>query len=71
MTRGSDHRPTRRLTVSAQYGDEYVVEIGAHFINVRPKGSRRGGPAEVSVTPGSLYLILFDAKRAKAKRRAR
>lgn len=63
MTRGSNIRPTRRVMVSAQYGDEYVVEIGLEFLNVRPKRSRRGGSAEHSITPGKLYLWLVDAAR--------
>lgn len=73
MTRGSNERPTKRLLAS-RFGDEYVVELRSDLILMRPKGSRRGGRAEVSVTPGAIYQralqVRIDAEKA-AKKRAR
>jgi hypothetical protein len=72
VTRGNDLRPTRRL-LSSRYGD-YVVELRATLILIRPKGSRRGGRAEVAIPVGAAYqraLLsqMADAKRAKRKGR--
>jgi len=63
MTRATE-RPLARLLKGYQ-GSEYVVELTEQFITVRPKGSRRGGPAEKRITPSSLHdlLILRDARR--------
>lgn len=78
MTRGTDERPTRRLLISERYGDAYVVELRASLILLRPKGSRRGGRAEVAVTPGAIYtramIARVDAERrekAKARKQGR
>ncbi len=70
MTRASDVRPTRRLLTSDRYRDEYVVELRASLILMRPKGSRRGGPAEVAVYPGAIYTRAMIA-RVDAERRAK
>jgi hypothetical protein len=72
MTRASDTRPTRRLLAGA-FGD-YVVELTGRTIVVRPKGTRRGGPAEVVTTPGKLHVRLVAervAEQLAAKRKAR
>lgn len=73
MTRASETRPTVRQLESV-LGDTYVVELRRTTITVRPKGSRKGGRSEVSITPGALYLRLMqarvDAEKA-SKRRAR
>lgn len=80
MTRASNDRPTRRV-MSSRVGlskfertDEYVVELRAETMSIRPKGCRRNGPAEVVVTPGAIYLralqVRIETERAE-KRRAR
>jgi hypothetical protein len=61
MTRSRDERPTRRL-MSNRYGDEYVIELRADTIAIRPKRSRRGGLAEVVVLPGLVYLAAVRKK---------
>lgn len=72
MTRATNERPTRRLMESG--GDEYVVELIAGVIIIRPKGSRRNGPAAIYVTPGQVYVralqVRVDKERAE-KRKAR
>lgn len=71
MTRGSDIKPLRRLLAS-RYGDEYVIELLASVIIIRPKGSRRGGPAEVAFMPGAIYTrALLDRAPRRRRRRAR
>jgi hypothetical protein len=73
MTRATDSRPTRRVLITID-GVELVVELRRRSITVRPLGSRRGGPAEVELTPGSIYLrALMDRidqeRREKMARR--
>lgn len=70
MTRASDERPTRRVILS-QFGDEYVVELRREVIVLRPKGSRRGGPAEVQLSPGKLYIHAVANKLEAGKTRRR
>lgn len=70
MTKASDARPTRRL-LSARDG-EYAVELRSTLILIRPKGTRRGGRAEVAIPVGAAYLRAMiaqveDARRAKRK----
>ncbi len=69
MTRANETSPTRRLVVDG-FGAELVVELYARRLVLRPKGCKRGGPAEVDVTPGQLYQRLLVA-RAEEKRRAK
>lgn len=66
MTPASDSSPTRRI-VSGYQGALYVVELRAGEIVVRPKGSKRGGPAEVSITPSALHDRLLLAKPTAAR----
>lgn len=74
MTRAKDEAPTRRLMTSLD-GEDYVIELAARYLRLRPKGTRRGGPAEVSVTPGQLYVRLMvvraDERRRERKRKRR
>lgn len=77
MTPGSDLRPVRRL-VRGRLGDAFVVEVRERTVVIRPKGSRRGGKAEVTLLPGLLYLQAMRAKleaekaaRKKARRAGR
>jgi hypothetical protein len=60
MTRATE-KPLARLLVGYQ-GAEYAVELTKGFITIRPKGAKRGGPAEKRITPSSLHdlLILRD-----------
>lgn len=66
MTKASETKPTTRACVG-KYGDPYVVEVRATTITIRPKGTRRGGPAEVEVAIGALHQRLLVA-RSKARR---
>lgn len=73
MTKANDVRPTRREVLS-KYDGVIVAEITARTLKLRPKGCRRGGPAEITVTWGSIFnRALADqaAERAKQKRRGR
>jgi hypothetical protein len=73
MTKGSNERPTRRLLTS-RYGD-YVVELRADLMLIRPKGARRGGKSEVAALPGVVYqralLQRVDAERRERKKSRR
>lgn len=72
MTRASDLRPTVRVLLGGR-GTELVYEIRAGRITIRPLGCRRGGPAEVEVTPLSIYeqALIVRANRKRAERLAR
>jgi hypothetical protein len=61
-------QPLRRLVETMD--SEMVVELTDRLCTLRPKGTRRGGPAEVEITWGALYLRLMAA-RAEEKRRAK
>lgn len=77
MTRGSDVRPVRRILDAPQAlrwgkATEYVVELRATLILIRPKGTRIGGKAEVAIPVGVAYQRAIiaqveDARRAKRK----
>ncbi len=79
MHKATETKPTRRAMVAATpWGDdEYTVEIGDRTITVRQKGGRKGGPTEVRVGIGKLYVGAMRekveqeraAKRAAAKAR--
>lgn len=72
MTKGSNTRPTRRLLEAPKHNRPFVVELMAEVIIIRPKGSRRGGPAEVVIMPGAAYVrALMTATKARRKGRAR
>ena len=65
MTRATD-KPLRRVVRDAQ-GREYVAELRADTVSLRPLRSRRGGPADVVMGWGALYLRgLLRAQRAAA-----
>jgi hypothetical protein len=66
VTYASDESPTRRVVLGYQ-GAEYVVELRKGLILVRPKGSRRGGSAEVAITPSALHDRLL-ARRVEEER---
>jgi hypothetical protein len=67
MTKASDDKPVRRVTTPNRYGEVFVVELYNSRIVVRPKGARRGGPAEVEMSPSLFYQRLM-APRAKKGR---
>lgn len=72
MTRGSDLTPTRRLLESLH--GPLVVELRAATLVLRPKGTRRGGPLEVTVRAGSIYQRAIEQQMAelrKARKQAR
>lgn len=73
MTRASDARPTRRV-VSTRLDGDFVLEVGEHELTIRPKGCRRGGPAEVIVVYGLIYqreLVARAEEQRREKIRAR
>ena len=69
MTEARDESPTRRVVTGYQ-GAKYVVELRKSLILVRLKGTRRGGSAEVSITPSALHDRLLFA-RAQEERKAK
>ena len=66
MTRATS-QPTRRI-VQDKTGREYVAEVRADTLALRPLRSRRGGPADVVMTWGAVYTRALLA-RPKARRR--
>jgi hypothetical protein len=69
VTEARDESPTRRVVIGYM-GAKYVVELRKNLILVRPKGTRRGGGAEVSITPSALHDRLLIA-RANDERKAK
>lgn len=77
MTPATNERPTRRVLRSRD-GSDYVVELRADLMLIRPKGTRRGGKAEIAITPGLVYIAALrkrideeKAAKRKSRRRAR
>lgn len=70
MTRANNEAPTRRI-VKGYQGSEYVVELSEGLISVRPKGARKGGPADKQITPSALHDKLVMADKAPVRRRGR
>lgn len=52
--KGTGEKPLARLLTS-RYSGDLVVELTTDSITIRPKGKRRGGPQEVTITAGALY----------------
>lgn len=67
MTRASDFRPTRRVLITMD-GAELVFELRCRRISIRPLGARRGGPAEVELTPGMIYQRGLMARADQVRR---
>jgi hypothetical protein len=76
VTSATNETPTRRAMAS-RVGlrlEEYIVELGASEITIRPKGTRRGGPAEVTFSVSAIYerclmaRVHQDAKPKRVKR---
>lgn len=66
MTKARDDKPVRRVTSPNRYGEQFVIEVYNSRIVVRPKGTRRGGKAEVELSPSLFYQRLM-APRAKGR----
>lgn len=66
MTRATE-APLRRI-VRDRRGHEYVAEIRADILSLRPLRTRRGGRADVSIGWGAVYVRGCLA-RPKAPRR--
>ena len=65
-------RPTVRLVDSSE--GPLVLELEDKALRLRPKGCKRGGPSEFTITWGTVYreAVLRDlAAKAAAKRKAR
>lgn len=59
-TKADEFKPTVRLCASKY--DEFVVEVRRTTLTIRPKGTRRGGPAEVEIAIGALHQRLLGRK---------
>lgn len=55
MTHASDVKPLRRVVRDAE-GREYVAEILAREVRLRPVRAKRGGPSEFVRSWGQIYL---------------
>lgn len=71
MTKGSNTRPTRRLLEAPRHDRPFVVELLSEVIILRPKGARRGGPAEVVILPGAAYVRAIMDRKATRRRTRR
>lgn len=73
MTPARDLKPTRRELQGRGWltlpGPLFVVELSRGTIAVRPKGARRGGPAEVVLPVGLLYQHGLQARVVPKRRR--
>lgn len=56
MTTRATAKPVVRFVDGASVG-VLVAEIRADTLTLRPKGARKGGPAEVSVRWGLVYQL--------------
>ena len=64
---------TRRLVMAPQLTGEtelYVAEVKQYELTLRPYRAKRGGPAEVSIPWGAIYLRQV-AEQVNAERRAK
>lgn len=68
MTKASNTRPTRRILTAPKHDRPFVVELMAEAIIIRPKGARRGGPAEVVILPGAAYVRGLWERKAATRR---
>ena len=62
MTRVSEAKRATRRIVGSLHG-EYIIELRPEGLLMRPLRTRRGGPAEVMVKWGSIYMGAFFQKR--------
>lgn len=62
-------RPVRRKVVARD--DEFVAELRDRTLTLRPIRTRSGGPAEITVTWGQIYLraMMQRADTRKSKKR--
>ena len=68
MTRAHEVKPLRRV-VRDQKALEYVAEIRADSLTLRPLRCRRGGPADVSIGWGAVYVRACMAKQIVKRRK--
>lgn len=57
MTSANDEHPTQRL-VLGYHGAPFIVELSKGRISVRPKGAKKDGPNERSISPSALLDLL-------------
>lgn len=72
MTPATNESPTKRVMSVPQPGgrEEFAVELSVSNITIRPKGTRKGGPAEVVLNINSVYTrALMDRTRPIASGR--
>lgn len=73
MTEAKVSRLIKRR-VMTERGDELVVTLAGPTLTLRPKGTRSGGPAEVVLDLGVLYLRAqgaqanFDTRPTRRRR---
>ena len=67
MTRASKSRVSR--VVHGSSGREYVAEVHGNALILRPLRSRKGGPAQVSILWGQLYVRLLWLRGPLVRRR--
>ena len=71
MTPARNDKPTVRR-VHSRFDGALTVEIAEDMLVMRPKGARKGGPAEVFVPWGLVYQIAMDPEGvARPRRRGR
>lgn len=70
MTRATP-KPLKRVVTTAD--GEFVAEIRARTLTLRPIRSRAGGPLEITVTWGAMYVrqMSVQADRERAAKRAK
>lgn len=61
MTTRATARPLTRL-VKTRYDGDLVLEVTEDGFKMRPPRTRRGGPAEVTLTWGTIYQRLMAAR---------
>jgi hypothetical protein len=75
MTTRATEKPVKRIVESVYAGlqtSAFVVEVRARTLTLRPTRTKRGGPAEISLTYGAIYLRAMQAQvDAKLRERAR
>jgi len=70
MTKASSH-PLRREVTSTFDGD-LIIEVTDRIVTIRPKHTRKGGKAEISIPWGLVYQLgLTRAVPAKKTRKVR
>lgn len=74
MTTRASSKPLKRLVLSVDASQEFVAEITDRVLTLRPPKTRRGGPQEIQIGWGSIYLRAMMTRveeQRKLKRRKR